>query len=395
MTTGIPREALALARRIKLLVEGGAEYRPSRKWNGSEWEDVSSQERPFKYSDIMILLRAGTRQGLYEAALREYGIKFTTGGKGRGFFYRQEVRDVSALLTWCCDPKDELALLAVLRSPFIGITDPAVAVIASEKRGLESLTWNDSALDRLKEAGLADDGSALASGLELLSMLKQLAGRISAAELVRKAVEMTGFDAVLTGSFHGSQRLANLQKLISVIHETERAHNLSLPELSDWLAGQINESQEPDALVSDPDDDAVQISTAHSSKGLTSPIVFLPDLANPATAGGGSSIHFHIAESDDELTMEASLPMPSDDGGRIARETGEFGDEKEAARIERDEEGRRLLYVAIHAGSQSGGSVGRTPQRRQTLLGQYAQLLDLRLYYGQGLRRFEQAHRFP
>ena len=45
--------------------------------------------------------------------------------------------------------------------------------------------------------------------------------------------------------------------------------------------------------------------------------------------------------------MEASLPKPADDGDRIARETGAYGDEKEKARIERDEESRRLLYVAI------------------------------------------------
>ena len=94
-------EARALARRIELLTAGGARASGIGKvWHADTGTWAEPATPPYRRRDILILLKATGRQEVYEAALRERGIPYTTDGKGRGFLTRQEVQDVASLLAW-------------------------------------------------------------------------------------------------------------------------------------------------------------------------------------------------------------------------------------------------------------------------------------------------------
>ena len=326
------------------------------------------------------LLRATTRQDYYESALRELGIQFTTGGKGRGFFFRQEVRDVSGLLTWLASEHDRLALLGVMRSPFIGFSDSAIAILSSCRvepaaddaaaslrhlsgQELTSLMMSrgvlaDRVVERLTASGLAEDVECYRNGRDLLVALKALAGRVSAVDLVREAIRLTGYDAVLAGGFHGTQSLANLQKLLSILNSTERSNTMLLSEIAEWLRDQIGEVKAPDAVVSDPDDDAVRISTAHSSKGLTSRVIFIPDLRYCGVNDQSRCFPFDV---EGDVRVAGSLEQPGPDGERRSLTTYEFDEVKAAAAVGRQEETQRLFYVAITRARSLVVLSGETP----------------------------------
>jgi ATP-dependent exoDNAse (exonuclease V) beta subunit len=371
-------EAMAVARRIKLLVESDDDqWRPAFYWDESTSTWQKSAKGSFRYRDVMILLRATTRQEYYESAMRELGIQFTTGGKGRGFYFRQEVKDISSLLSWLANQRDRLALLAVLRSPLVGFSDSAIALLMEKAKGADRrdsvASGNDLSrvmlstgpraeefVHTLDELGLDADAECYLAARDVLRSLKALAGRVPVVELVREAVKLTGYDAVLAGHFHGAQALANLQKLLTLLQETDYNNSLSLTEMANWLRKRISEENSPDAVVSDPEDDAVRISTAHSSKGLTSRIIFIPDLRYEGMSDTRRLIPYDRKEG---LAVAADFEEPAAGGETGHCTTWDYEEVKELAKKERDEESRRLFYVAITRARSLVVLSGETPSR--------------------------------
>ena len=80
------------------------------------------------YSDIALLFRAMTNVQIYESAFRRANIPYQT-VLGRGFYEREEIKDLIQLLRFLDNKTDELALAAVLRSPLGGISDNALLAL--------------------------------------------------------------------------------------------------------------------------------------------------------------------------------------------------------------------------------------------------------------------------
>ena len=349
--TAVAQEARALARRIELLTAGPARAACIGKvWRGDKevWDEPGTP--PYRRRDILILLKATSRQEVYEAALRECGIPYTTDGKGRGFLTRQEVQDVASLLAWLAFPDDLVALLAVARSPFCALSDETLAVLAQGRGAAQlaaALTGSDTAVLTTKfgELGLAAEVPIYARSVEFFQRMRALAGRLSAVELAREAIRLTGFDATAAGSFHGAQRIANLKKLLSWIETRERSDSLDLAGVARWLRDEIaGDEARPDAPVLDPQDDAVRINTVHAAKGLTSPVVCVPDLRRPQPVTTDWLVPHATAEG---VTIAAKLkPRMPDLPDAPEWSTGDFDDAKEAIKDSRKAEDSRLFYVA-------------------------------------------------
>jgi len=71
---------------------------------------------------IALLFRTRTPIPHFERALAERGIPYVTAA-GLGFFDRAEVLDCIMMLRALSQPLDDMALAAVLRSPFVGVSD--------------------------------------------------------------------------------------------------------------------------------------------------------------------------------------------------------------------------------------------------------------------------------
>lgn len=349
-------EARAVARRIRLLTSpsNGGHWHPPRVWNSATEEWITPTGQPYRFRDILILLRATQRQDLYEQALQEEHIPFTTDGAGRGFFMRQEVQDVSNLLSWLAFPLDRQTLLALLRSPFCALTDNALALLSANVtdpslRSIVTVTGEPARIiaDDLAARSSLPDAAAFLRTSTLLQRLCGLAGRISAVELVREAVRLAGFDAILAGTFHGVQRLANLQKLLSWIQDIERNENLDLQAVATQLASEITNGREaPDAAVLDPDDDSVRINTVHAAKGLSSPVVIVPDLRR-LPRNDNNWIHVIPGDHDHPSTLAARLKFYNEDDTLEEKVDSEgFAGEVARKKNDRDQESRRLFYVA-------------------------------------------------
>jgi ATP-dependent helicase/nuclease subunit A len=347
-------EARAVAERISLLCRPGADpaFRPREIYDPeTRWKN---DRTTYRYRDITILLRATSRQEVYEAALRERSIPYTGVGKGRGFYFRQEVRDVSSLLKTLAFPRDDLARLAVLRSPFFSLSDRAIGILTAgfaRRKWTGWLKWvfSGAGAAALRAAGLSEEAEAALRAARILQILRSLAGRWNGTDLVRRAIDLTGYDAVLAGSFNGLQKLANLRLLLSQLAERERKDRLDLAGLARFLAAEIEkETPASDAAVLDPSNDAVVISTIHAAKGLSSPVVFIPDLRRTLKA---DSSWLRVAESGSGLPAVAGkLRVIGEEEDELDLPTADWEKAKASLRTAEAEEEKRLFYVAATRG---------------------------------------------
>ncbi|HZC75728.1 MAG TPA: UvrD-helicase domain-containing protein, partial [Gaiellaceae bacterium] len=99
-------EARAVARRVRELVDGGA-------------------ATP---GEIVLLFAAGTDAEWYEDELRRAGLP-TYRATGKGYFGQQQVVDLLMYLRLLQNRYDDAAVLSVLASPFVGVSNDALALL--------------------------------------------------------------------------------------------------------------------------------------------------------------------------------------------------------------------------------------------------------------------------
>jgi ATP-dependent helicase/nuclease subunit A len=320
----VAAEMAAVANRIQLLINGPAEWKPN--FRHADGFLPTAEQNDYRYSDILILLRRTSHQPALEQALRHAGIPYTLGGKGRGLFTRQETRDVSLLLNVVTNPNDAYSLVGFLRSPWVGLSDEAIAELAWSKEGFSA--------DNL----LAN----YASATDIVDRYRELLGTRLASELVRMLIDETGYDALLAGLPRGTQRLANLRKVLDWLRETERGAQTTPAAVARKLTEQIaNPPQVPEAALLDPAQNAVTIMTVHGAKGLTKRVVFVPDISfRPDSDRGFSRVFF-----DEQHAPILGIKITAPDKSSVA--SPGFKAANTRAKADRDHELNNLFYVAM------------------------------------------------
>jgi len=328
-------EARALASRIVELVDKELVTDP-----------VSGAVRPVRYGDVVILLRAFTDVAIYETALLNAGIPAYT-VKGRGFFGRQEILDLIELLTTVDNPSDSLALVAALRSPLFGLSDDCLTEIAlcgvSANDGRQEPPSSSFSTAFFK-AGPAF--SWLSRGREdasrawrILDELRGLRQRGAIAAVIEHALVATSYEAVLLGLPQGTQRVANVRKLVDLAREFESRRVFVFHDCVVYLR-RLAEQQpyEPAAQILGEGENVVRLMTVHQAKGLEFPVVILADCGRKW-------------ETDSRRTVvdpQNGLLMCDTTGSGMDEIPNQLLDDfRERSRSEQDAESRRLLYVAL------------------------------------------------
>jgi ATP-dependent helicase/nuclease subunit A len=227
--------------------------------------------RPMRYGDVAILFQSMSHVTHYEDVFKALSLPFVTVA-GRGYYSRQEVWDVLNLLTALHNPADDLALATVLRSPLFGLSDDALLALRLQlgEQGERLSLWE--ALYRPGE--LPERESTVVSfASNCLRRLRSLAGRVTIAELLRAALDETGYLAVLTGLPDGARRRGNVEKLLE---KAETSGQVTLGAFSQYLRDlTAREIREGEARVETGN--AVTLMTVHAGKGLEFPLVVLVD----------------------------------------------------------------------------------------------------------------------
>lgn len=328
------------------------------------WDKAGQCYRPFEFRDAAVLFRATTNFPLYEAEFKKAGLPYLT-VSGRGYYDRQEVQDLISLLSALANPLDDLSLAASLRSPLFSLNDET----------LIRLRWHtpqgelsDSPI-HLKDALANPPASAqaewVARAAMILERLWSLVDRVDTWQLLRTALDLTGFEIVLAQNDgeHGRQR-ANLSKFLSLARERGGASiSAFLSRLQDLKA---IEAREGEALGREPESGAVQLMSIHAAKGLEFPVVVAADLGRQKRRPGGSAYLLH----DPVFGVVCKV---RDEQGEWQEPAGYAWGKWLYQQMEKAEE-KRLLYVACTRAADRlilTGQVGNSDSWLQQILEAY------------------------
>ncbi|MDP1873281.1 UvrD-helicase domain-containing protein [Phenylobacterium sp.] len=225
----------------------------------------TTERDPRRYKDMAILVRASFQMRAFEERFVLLQIPYTVVG-GPRFFERAEIRDAHAYLRLIQSEDDDLAFERIVNVPKRGIGETTVQKLLQIARlnGVSAATAARQIV--LTDELAARTRTSLANFLRDLDRWRAQGETLHHSRLTEQVLEESGYtDALRLDKTPTAQtRLENLKELVQSMSNFET--------LSAYL--------EHVSLVMDLDrgagEDAVQIMTLHSAKGLEFPLVFLP-----------------------------------------------------------------------------------------------------------------------
>lgn len=248
-------EARFVAKEIASLLEAGFPV-----------SDGQGGTRPLRPDDIAILLRSpGPVRGYYTLALEEQGVGWSA-EEGSDLFAASEISVALSWLQIIDNPRQDIPLLAVLRSPLVGFTGDRLAQV-------RALSQGDfyNALEAAAQAGWADCAAFLTD----LEALRFQAGEESSHKLLWELYRRTDMLEVFAAMPGGRKRRENLLAFYQLARRFEGTGHKGLFGFLLHLE-RVRESGGLRAAPAPPKEKAgVKILSIHRSKGLEYPVVFL------------------------------------------------------------------------------------------------------------------------
>lgn len=226
--------------------------------------------RPVRYRDCVILLRSAAGWAdTYVQVLKEEGIPAYTLSR-EGYFSAPEVVTVLDCLRVTDNPRWDIPLAAVLRSPVTGCSDAEMARI-------RTACPDQPLYDAV--CSLAAENEKLGRILRLLENWREEAPVMAVHELIRKILEDTGFGEYASSMPGGAQRQANLRMLVEKAAAYEKTGDSGLFNFIRYIE-RMQKYSVDDGEVSlySETEDIVRVTTIHKSKGLEYPVVIVSGL---------------------------------------------------------------------------------------------------------------------
>jgi ATP-dependent DNA helicase Rep len=232
-----------------------------------------------QWSDFAILYRSNHQSRLFEKLLREQGIPYRISG-GQSFFERSEVRDLAAYLRLLVNPDDNPAFLRVVNVPRREIGPSTL-----EKLGQYAHTRGCSLLRAASGLGLGEHMDArgqarVARFADWVDEMRREAEASAPETFLRRLVEDVDYESWLLDSSPnpraGARRMDSVREFIDWIGRVSKTTRddgsaLTLEE----VVGRISLMDVLERQRDSNDEDAVQLLTLHTAKGLEFPHVFL------------------------------------------------------------------------------------------------------------------------
>ena len=231
-------------------------------------QDERSRElRPVRQEDIVILMRSpNTRMAAFRRALESRGLRCAA-APGDDFYATMEIAVTFALLQIIDNPRNDVPLIAALRSPIFGFTPDRLAQLRAAKRDGD-----------FYDALACDEGEDTRAFLALLAQLREDAQVMNVHELLASIYERCNVLGVFGAMPGGEERRENLLAFLRQAKEFDEAGYRGLFSFVSHLR-ELLESGNAAAPVAPRAGGGVRIMSIHKSKGLEFPVVILCDLA--------------------------------------------------------------------------------------------------------------------
>jgi DNA helicase-2/ATP-dependent DNA helicase PcrA len=231
------------------------------------------------YSDCAILYRSNAQSRTFEEQLRREAIAYRVYG-GVRFFERAEIKDTLAYLRLVANRADDAAFERAVNTPARGIGGRTLDEVRKNARE-NAAPMFEAAIAMSVAGSLAGRArNALRMFVDLIEALSNELRDMDLKEQVDHVLLRTGLREHYAAESRGTieSRTDNLDELVSVASRFTRRDEEEAEGMSDLVAFLSYASLEAGEGQAEAGEDAVQMMTLHSAKGLEFPLVFLAGL---------------------------------------------------------------------------------------------------------------------
>ncbi|MFH7586517.1 DNA helicase II [Oceanimonas smirnovii] len=224
-------------------------------------------------SDSAILYRNNAQSRVLEEALIQERIPYRIYG-GLRFFERQEIKDALGYLRLINNRGDEASFERIVNTPTRGIGERTLGLIREAARDREVTLWR-AAWVLVEEKVLTGRAAAAVSRfINLINQLEDDTRELPLHVQTDRVIELSGLKAMYQAEKgeKAQSRVENLEELVTATRQFSPSEEEDMSPLSAFLSHAALEAGEGQA---DQFDDAVQLMTLHSAKGLEFPLVFM------------------------------------------------------------------------------------------------------------------------
>ncbi|HEY3921789.1 MAG TPA: UvrD-helicase domain-containing protein [Gaiellaceae bacterium] len=288
---------------VELLVTDKQSYSGSGlHWRRAEARHVARRVRELVDAgaatpgEIVLLFAAGTDAEWYEEELRALGLP-TFRATGRRYFGQQQVVDLRMYLRLLRNRYDDEALVAVLASPFVGVSNDALVLLRRHAGRRPLFTGLERSLPEAIDAG---DERLFRAFKQRYERLVAASARVSLERLCELVVSEHDYDLAVLARWDGQRRYANLRKLMRLARAYEELRGRDLEGFLGFISDQEAAGAAQHEAVSEEEGaDAVRLLTIHAAKGLEFKVVVVAD-AGREKAGADASDEYVLSKADDD-----------------------------------------------------------------------------------------------
>ena len=285
--------------------------------------EVSAKGRKRNYNEFAILVRANDHSTPFQRALERARIPYQFLGPGH-LFQQSEIKDLIAYLHVLANFDDMASLYRIITMPVFDLQARDVAAILNFAKSSNLSLFE--AMEQVSKSSLTPDGKEKINRItEMIKKHLEKVPKEEAGQILYYFFEDSGLLGYYLdpGSLKTEKEAQNIAKFFEKLQSFASNHtDASVFTVVDWLNLAMELGESPQAAEVDwTRNNAVNILTVHSSKGLEFPVVFVVNL---------------VAQRFPSRDRKEQIPVPND----IIKETLPEGEEGL-------QEERRLFYVAI------------------------------------------------
>ncbi|AOE48848.1 DNA helicase II [Kangiella sediminilitoris] len=230
------------------------------------------------HSEIAVLYRSNAQSRILEDAMLNRNIPYRIYG-GLRFFERAEIKDTLAYLRLMTNRDDDASFERVVNTPARGLGEKSVDLVRAQARSDETSLWKAANKMVVEQLLPPRARTAMATFLHLINELDSSTAELDLWEQTEVVIEHSGLmDKVSKEKGEKAQaRKENLQELVNATREFDPDEVIpeETPDMTPLTAFIAHASLEAGDTQAEEYQDAVQMMTLHSAKGLEFPLVFI------------------------------------------------------------------------------------------------------------------------
>ncbi|RSL33733.1 helicase-exonuclease AddAB subunit AddA [Salibacterium salarium] len=317
----------------------------------------TKQMRQMTFRDIVILMRSMPWASTFMEECKKQGLPVYAELSG-GYFEAVEINVMLSLLKVIDNPRQDIPLASVLRSPIVGMDEEDLANIRMmDRQGL----FYDALKETVHHGPDTNWRKKAVSFYENLRIWRQRARSEALSEFIWDLLQETGYYDFSGGMPGGKQRQANLLALYDRARMYEKTSFRGLFRFLRFIE-RIQERGDDlgTARALGEQEDVIRLMTIHKSKGLEFPIVFL----------AGMNKQFNFQDLNNKMLLHKQLGIGSkyiDPEQRIVKNSIPQLALKIRNHRESIAEEMRVLYVAMTRAKEKLYMIGTLRKAEKTI----------------------------